>query len=137
MYSLGASFLIGVSIFLYRIAMLNIKEPLVGAAIRLFISFFVCLLALGLGKDNFIKSFSRLNWKGLIAMVSAGLLMGVGSWLIMSAYKYGEVKLATPIIAIYPLFAVILAVLFLGEQLTLQKAIGTIVILCGLVLVVK
>lgn len=49
--------------------------------------------------------------------------------------KYGDVSKMVPVTASFPLVTVILAILFLSEELTLTKAIGALLIIEGVILI--
>jgi transporter family protein len=63
--------------------------------------------------------------------IVAGLL---GMWSYFSAMKYWEASRVVPIVGAYPLFAFLFSLHLLGEQLTLQKGIGVILIVGGVIL---
>lgn len=50
------------------------------------------------------------------------------------ALKYGDVGRISPIAAAFPLVAVFLGIVFLGEKLTLYKAIAALLIVSGIML---
>jgi len=67
----------------------------------------------------------------------AGTLVSpvIGNFAYLRALKEAEASQVTPITATYPLVAVTLAILFLGERLTLLKVLGAAFIVVGIVLV--
>jgi drug/metabolite transporter (DMT)-like permease len=54
---------------------------------------------------------------------------------LMKALEIGEVSIASPISATYPLVTVILSVIILHEELAILKAAAIIIILCGIFLI--
>ncbi|MFZ5435304.1 MAG: EamA family transporter [Bacillota bacterium] len=68
---------------------------------------------------------------GFIAMegVTASLL---GHLALYWALKTGEASVVTPVTSAYPIITIILAAVFLGEQLTVAKILGTAIVLAGL-----
>lgn len=50
------------------------------------------------------------------------------------ALKFGEVSQVTPIVAAFPLVAILLAVAVLGEQITATKILAAVLITAGIVL---
>jgi len=50
------------------------------------------------------------------------------------ALKLGEVSRVSPIVAAFPLVAVLLGIVFLGEKVSLYKVIASVLIVSGLVL---
>jgi len=69
-----------------------------------------------------VRSLSR----GIVAMgLLGGLLNGLGSWaLFVSLEKGAKASVAIPMTALYPLFTVALAVVFLDERPTRLEWIG-------------
>ena len=72
-------------------------------------------------------------WFSMVGMVSYVL----GRGLNYTAIRYIGVGRATPMVASAPLFAVVLAAIFLGERVNFPIAAGTFSIVVGLYLVVK
>jgi transporter family protein len=50
------------------------------------------------------------------------------------ALKYGEVSKVSPVVAAFPLVALMLALVILGEEITLWKVMGSVFIVVGIVL---
>ena len=112
---------------------LSKASPLIGISIRTFVVAIVLLVVL-LSSGN-IKEFQHLNTKTIVLLVGEGLLAGlIGHFFYFKALKLWEVSRATPIVASYPLIAFILAVLFLGEKLTLAKSAGAVLVVSGALL---
>lgn len=66
---------------------------------------------------------------------AGGLIAGLlGQFAFYSALKSGEASLVVPVAATYPLVALIVSALFLGEAVTLQKAAGIILVAGGVML---
>jgi len=55
-------------------------------------------------------------------------------WLYFSAMKYWEASRVVPIVGAYPLIAFLFSLFLLGEQLTLQKGIGVVLVVVGVTL---
>ncbi len=68
-----------------------------------------------------------MRWGGLIA----GFL---GQLTLYNALKAGEASIVVPISATYPLVTLIIAVLILGESVTLAKVLGIVLVICGVAL---
>lgn len=136
-YSLGAAFLLGFADCLRRVGIVRLESTLFGAVIQNFTSWVTCLLVLIITERNCGEMFPKIDMKGGVIIGIVGILVGLAVWLLMNAFKIGEVKIAAPIASVYPVFAVLLAVLFLGEQLTLTKAVGILVTICGVILVTR
>jgi len=75
------------------------------------------------------------NHRALLFIILSGLA-GATSWLFYFwALKLGKVQQVVPIDRMSMVFAVILALIFLGEKITLKVAIGTIAMVIGAILI--
>src|SRR5487761_1369661 len=68
--------------------------------------------------------FSRPNWHlgvvVVLASIAGGALNGLGAWTSFCALESGgKASIVISLISLYPLLTVVLAVLLLGERLTL------------------
>jgi len=107
--------------------------PLIGISVRTFIIAFVIIGVLAVSGS--MKELAQLDAKSLLFLAVEGLLGGlIGHFFYFKAVKLWEASKATPIVATYPLIAFVLAVLFLGEKLTLAKGAGAILIVAGILL---
>lgn len=82
-----------------------------------------------------LTPFDKVGLDGILILVFAGLLAPTLGRLLrfMSVDKLG-VAPAAPFIATAPLFSSTLAVLFLGEHLSLQIGLGTLAIVVGIMI---
>lgn len=75
------------------------------------------------------------NHKALTFIILSGLA-GALSWLFYFwALKMGKVQQIVPIDRMSMVFAVILAVIFLGEKLTIKTIIGTVAMVIGAIII--
>ena len=80
------------------------------------------------GNQNGIVDISKKNW---IFLILSGLATGV-SWLCYyKALQLGEVSKVVPIDKLSIVITIILAFIFLGEQITLKTLIGCCLIIIG------
>lgn len=80
------------------------------------------------GNQNGIVDISKKNW---IFLILSGLATGV-SWLCYyKALQLGEVSKVVPIDKLSIVITIILAFIFLGEQITLKTLIGCCLIIAG------
>lgn len=84
------------------------------------------------------KGFDTLSKQGLIFLVISGIATGL-SWLFyFKALQLGNVSEVASIDKLSVALTIILAVIFLGETLTLKTAIGAGLIIAGtLVMIIK
>ena len=80
------------------------------------------------GNQNGIVDISKKNW---IFLILSGLATGV-SWLCYyKALQLGEASKVVPIDKLSIVITIILAFIFLGEQITLKTLIGCCLIVAG------
>jgi transporter family protein len=84
----------------------------------------------------------RADWNAALSprtglfLIASGLATGL-SWLCyFRALKLGEVSQVAPIDKLSVVMAIVLAMLFLGERLRVQEAIGATLIVAGVVVMV-
>ena len=86
-----------------------------------------------------LMTSTRADWKAAtprawIFLIASGLATGL-SWLCyFRALKLGDVSQVAPVDKLSVAFAVVLAVIFLGEKLTLFQGIGAGLILAGVLI---
>lgn len=74
----------------------------------------------------------QVDLKTILLLVLSGLLASfVAQIAFYHALKLGEVSRIVPISATYPLIAFLLGVIFLGENISIQKVFGMIMVLGG------
>ena len=117
-----------------KFGMRGVTSPLLALVVRLTVATVaVYIYALAVGVLPELRSLPRAN---LIALAAGGLLAAlVGQQAYFVALKYADASRVVPFAASYPVIAMILAVLILKEPFTLPKAIGTLLIIGGLMLV--
>ncbi len=77
-----------------------------------------------------------LNWKVFAFIAIGAVLSGaLGQMTYFSALKFERASVVVPIVASFPLMTVILSASFLGEQVTLWRVMGAIMVVAGVILV--
>lgn len=102
---------------------------------KLFIGILIVLLS------AFCSSLGQLIWKlmpfGSLSVVfnyAFGLaLYGLGALLLIIAFKFGEMSILHPMLSFGFVFAIIWSKLFLTEDISVQKIIGTALIIAGVI----
>ena len=80
--------------------------------------------------------WAALHTRGWIFLIASGLMTGL-SWLCyFRALKLGDVHKVAPVDKLSVAIAIVLAVLFLGEKLRVQEAIGAGLIVLGVIVMV-
>jgi len=81
------------------------------------------------------SSLGKVGIKSIVFLVLAGVLAGfVAQIVFYKALKAGEISRIVPIASCAPLFTFFLGWLFLGEEVTLSRAIGILFVFGGLFL---
>lgn len=112
---------------------LSRAHPFIGVSIRTFIIATTILIIL-IASGN-IKEFRHIDLKTILFLAGEGLLAGlIGQFFYFKAIKLWEASKVTPIVASYPLIAFILAIIFLGEKVTLLKGLGALLVVSGILL---
>ena len=127
----------GAGAIFVRLGMASIR-PTTGTLITLVASLAFLLPLVALTQREALMAIPALPWITLAAMALSGFFnFGLGRLLNYNGVKLAGIAKASPILAISPLFSVLLAVLFLGEGLTLLMLLGTVSIVAGTILVVS
>ncbi len=115
-----------------KIGLSNI-QPLAALTIRSLIITVILVTSITISSNwSFIENITARDIS-FIALegICAALL---GQYAYYSALKYGEVSRIAPIVAAFPLVSLILGVIFLGEKITLYKAVASLLIVGGIIL---
>jgi len=109
-------------------------DPLMGIFIRsLVINVILFVFYLFSGR---IHELTKISVKNFSLFASSGIMAGlVGMWTYFYLLKGGMTSKIVPIAASYPLITAVLSILVLGEQVTLQRIIGIILTIIGIILV--
>lgn len=71
----------------------------------------------------------------VVCSVAGGALNGLGAWASFRALESGgKASIVISLISLFPLLTVVLAVLFLGERLTLTQTAGAVLALAAAIL---
>lgn len=132
LYALLAAFLWGLAPVFEKLGLIKIS-PLSGLTIRTTAITIILLIIVFLANSG--KEIVNVDFKTFVYLVVSGIIAGLlGMWSYFKALKYWESSRVVPIVGAYPLFAFILSLILLGEKITLQKVIGVILIVSGVVL---
>jgi drug/metabolite transporter (DMT)-like permease len=99
----------------------------------------VVLLAVGAGSGE----FSRIHWSSVPATswFALAYLIGPGSILAFTAYGYALSHLSVTTVSTYayvnPVVAVLLGIMFLGEQFTWREGIGAALVLASVIITLR
>jgi transporter family protein len=109
-------------------------DPLIGVTVRsAIVTAGLFLLTFLLGKG---KALIELDGKSIFLFGASGMMAGLlGMWTYYGALKMEATSKIVPIAACYPLVTALLSVLVLKEGITLQRVVGTALIVSGIWLV--
>ena len=131
--SLGGFLLMGVGNFLARLATQHGLSGIATTAIIFTVDFIVALAIVAARRPAFAEHPTGLVYAGLAGVVLAGALL-----LLMVAYNQTGVHTGTATAIVNANFALValLALLFLGEPITVKQWVGFAAILAGMFLLV-
>ena len=81
--------------------------------------------------SNQALNLDQLTLKNLMLILIPGILAVIGIYLYFNALADSSASKIVPLTAIYPLFTCFYAFIFLKEDFTTEKIIGTILIVAG------
>lgn len=118
-----------------KIGLQNLDANTATAVRAIVMAIFLFIVIAVQGKLNQI-SVVLADHKATFFIILSGVAGGL-SWLFyFLALKLGDVTKVVPIDRLSILFAILLAVIFLGEKLTLKVALGAVMIAIGAIFVI-
>jgi transporter family protein len=81
-------------------------------------------ILVGLGVLISLKFQIQFNMPGFSLSLAIGILGFLGAFTYLVAVSRGPLSLVAPITALYPMFAILLGLLFLNETITIKQAAG-------------
>src|SRR3990172_6850580 len=127
-----AAFFYGSAPIFEKIGLSNI-DPLVGIFYRS--CFVTVILSIYFGWQGKLATLFSYPTNSILCLITGGFLSAlIAQWFYFTALKSGEASKVVPISGSYPMIAMILALIVLGEGFTLSKLFGVILILAGIVL---
>ncbi len=131
-FSLLAALLWGLTPVVEKLGLAR-ATPIVGVAIRsVAISVILIVVIVVSGRWQAVWA---VDARTAFYLILGGIMAGLcGQWAYFKALKYWESSRVVPIAGAYPLVALITSVVFLGEEFTLAKAIGTALVVAGVIL---
>lgn len=132
-YSLLSAMFAGLVAIFGKIGLKNIDSTLATTVRSFVMALFLFIVSLTLGKFNLLGTIKN---KVLFFIVLSGIA-GALSWLFyFFALKIGIASGVAAIDRLSVVFVVIFAILFLGEKLSWQTAIGALLITIGAIIMV-
>ncbi len=132
LFALLTAVLWGAATVLDKLALARL-QPLAGVLIRS-VAISVAALAVA-GATMRERVWEGIDARSWFFIIMSGMCSGlIGQWTYYKALKYAEASRVVPIVGGYPLVAFVLAVLVLGESITVQKLCGAGLVVAGIVL---
>ena len=134
LYAFASAFFAGITAILAKIGIKNTDSNLATAIRTVVILIFSWLMVFTVGSFDTI---STLSMRTIIFLILSGLATGL-SWLCyFKALQLGNVNKVTPIDKSSTVLTIILAMIFLGEPITLLKAAAVVLIGTGTYLMIE
>lgn len=134
LYAFGSAFFAGITAILAKIGIKNTDSNLATAIRTIVILIFSWLMVFIVGSFNTI---TELTTKTIIFLILSGVATGL-SWLCyFKALQLGNVNKVTPIDKSSTILTMILAMIFLGEKITILKIVSIILIGIGTYLMIE
>ncbi len=130
-YAVGSAVFAALVAVLGKIGLQGVDSTLATTVRAVVMAVFLVIVSLAFGKFSTLDTFSN---KTMVFIIFSGIA-GALSWLCyFLAIKYGPVTGVVALDRTSVIFAFILAVIFLSESLTWQKAIGATLVTIGAIL---
>jgi transporter family protein len=131
-WALAGAVLSGLMSVLTKAGLKDVDQS-VGLAIQApCIAVFAWAAVLVSGKAGDLAGVGGRAWAFL---VGGGVVISLGYFCLFRALKLGDASAVAPVDKLSLVFAVVLAVVFLGEELTWQKAVGAGLMAAGAVVI--
>ncbi|MDQ7082913.1 MAG: EamA family transporter [Aquificota bacterium] len=130
-FALLSALVWGTAPLIFKIGLRGEIPPLVGIFFHNLTASLFALLFMLLLREGFsypLRDIAVISFGGFVS----GFL---GLLLYYKAIKVGEVSVVAPIVASSPLWASLFAFMLLGESFTLQKFVGTLLVVLGVILI--
>jgi len=127
---IGAALIRGVNHNLGKFGLEMLPSPYFAVLVSFTVSFIgsVFIYRLRIGNLPFILPPRGLMWSGL-----AGVLIAIGALSMYSALNYGRVVVVSPIIATFPVFTLVVSLLFRQERFRLRRLVGVALVMGGII----
>lgn len=132
-YALGSAFFAGITAILAKVGIKRTDSSLATAIRTIVVLIFSWMMVWIVGSQHTIDNISR---RTLIYLILSGIATGA-SWLCyFKALQLGDVNKVTPIDKSSTVLTMILALIFLGEALTVNKMIAMTAIAVGTIMMI-
>lgn len=133
-YAIASAFFAGVTSILAKIGIKDVDSHLATAIRTIIVLIFSWLMVFIVGSQN---TLTNINQKTFLFLILSGLSTGA-SWICyFKALQLGDVNKVSPIDKSSTILTMILAFIFLGENITINMIIGMITIFIGTYLMIQ
>ena len=133
LFAILASVIWGFAPALEKVGLDGRIDPFLGIVIR---TIPIAVIAtLGLAFMGRFNAITAVDLRSALFVAAGGIVAGLmGQLAFYAALKGGEASIVVPVAATYPLVALIVSVIFLGEAVTAQKVLGIGLVVGGVAL---
>lgn len=134
LFAFGSAFFAGITTILAKCGIKDVNSDVATAIRTIVVLIFSWFLVFVTEKNINIESLSLKTW---IFLISSGISTGA-SWLCyFKALQHGDINKVTPIDKSSVIITMILAIIFLNENLTSQKVISIVLITVGTYMMIE
>ena len=134
LYALFSALFASLTAIFAKIGIKGVDTDLATAIRTVVILVLAWIIAFARGGVSNIGQLSRANW---LFLALSGITTGL-SWIFyFKALQMGQVSQVAPVDKLSVALTIVLAVIFLGEPLTLKNSIGALLIIAGTIVLIK
>ncbi len=102
------------------------------------LTFYQCFGAALWGIPIFLKSISLIDFKSMSLLILLGVLFtGIAHSLFVSSLRKIKASTASIVACLEPIYGIVIAVIFLGEMITIKMILGSTIILISTILSIR
>nr|WP_294793988.1 EamA family transporter [uncultured Mucilaginibacter sp.] len=134
LYALFSALFASLTAIFAKIGIKGVDTDLATAIRTVIILVLAWIIVFARGGVSNIGQLSRANW---LFLALSGVTTGL-SWIFyFKALQMGQVSQVAPVDKLSVALTIVLAVIFLGEPLTLKNSIGALLIIAGTIVLIK
>ena len=130
----GAAVIRGVTHTLGRFGLQLLPNPFMAGFTTFLVAFFGALIVYRVRTGHLLKP-RQLHPKGRLIFMATGILIGIAIWCLYGALSVGDVIITSPILSAFPMFTMLIALVFRQETITGRIAIGVCLVVGGIIII--
>ena len=134
LFASGAAVIRGVNHTIGKFGLSLMPNPFMAAFVSFTVAFFGAVLVYRL-RTGYLPKPVRLHRTGLWIFMFTGIMIGIAIWCMYGALFTGSVSVASPIISVFPMFTMLVAIIFRQETVTKRIVAGVCMVVLGVVLI--